>query len=67
MNYDNIFWFFSKESGEGAIYDGSKRTPMPSLKNGVRCFQTKTVWQGKCTESELMKKVNEYENNNKRK
>ena len=63
MNYDNVFWFYSKELGEGSIYDGSKRTPMPPLKNGVRGFQVKTVWQGECTEAELMEKVKEYEKN----
>ena len=61
MKYDNVFSFYSEETNEGAIYDGSKRTPMPPLKNGVRGFQVKTVWQGECTEAELHEKVNEYE------
>ena len=55
MKYDNVFWFHSEETNEGAIYDGRIREKTPLG------FAVKTVWQGECTESELMEKVNEYE------
>ena len=57
MKYDNVFWFHSKELGEGAIYDGRIKTKTPLG------FSVKTVWQGHCTEAELMEKVNQYEEN----
>ena len=57
MKYDNVFWFYSKELGEGAIYDGRIKTKTPLG------FSVKTVWQGECTEAELMEKVNQYEKN----
>ena len=55
MKYDNEFWFYSKELGEGSIYDGRIKTKTPLG------FSVKTVWQGECTEAELHEKVNEYE------
>jgi len=58
MKYDNVFWFYSEELGEGAIYDGRIKTKTPLG------FSVKTVWQGECTEAELMEKVNQYETNN---
>ena len=60
MKYDNIFWFHSDEKNEGSIYDGRHRKER-TLSNGVKGFSIEPIWQGECTKSELMKKVNEYE------
>ena len=55
MKYDKVFWFHSKESGEGAIYDGRIQTKIDSG------FSVKTVWQGQCTEAELIARVEQYD------
>ena len=55
MNYNEIFWFYSKETNEGAIYDGRIKTKMP------HGYAVKTVWQGECTEPQLIEKINDYE------
>lgn len=55
MKYDKVFWFHDKESGDGAIYDGRIQTKIDSG------FSVKTVWQGQCTEAELIARADQYD------
>ena len=46
---NQIFGYYSDETNEAQIYDGSKRTPQPPLKNGVVGFSIPKIFDGKCT------------------
>jgi hypothetical protein len=53
----NLFCFHTKETNEGAIYDGRIKTKMP------HGFAVKTVWQGECSQAELIERMKKYDKN----
>lgn len=67
MKMNQIFGYYSDETGEAQIYDGSKRTPQPPLKNGVVGFMIPKIFDGKCTKElfrKIIKEQRAYEKNN---